>query len=75
VLFQPPPEAPPVIVKLIEPEQPSEFQSLARVLFGALGITGVMVLGALLLGILLAGLMFWVHARSGDRESETPRIT
>jgi hypothetical protein len=65
VFFQPPPEsAPPVIVKLIEPEKPSELQGLADVLIGALGVTGALVLGALLMGVLLAGLMFWVRSRS-----------
>jgi hypothetical protein len=64
VFLQPPQSPPPVIVKLIPPKEPSQFQQLADVLFGALGITGVLVLGAVLLGLLVAGVMFWVRSRS-----------
>ncbi len=72
MLFQPPDSSPPVIVKLIKPEEHSEFQQLADVLFGALGLTGVLVLGALLLGVLGAAVIFWIRSRRDDQGSDDP---
>jgi hypothetical protein len=71
VLFQPD-SAPPVIVKLVTPEERSEFQQLSDILFGALGLTGMIILGALLLGVVIAGVMFWLRSRREPGSGETP---
>jgi hypothetical protein len=54
----------PIVVKIIPPEQKSELSSLADVLLGSLGLTGIIVLAALLMGALMAAVMFWVRSRS-----------
>ena len=52
----------PVIVKIVEsPRNPA---GLSEVVFGALGLTGVIVLLALLLGLAFAGVLFWLRSRS-----------
>jgi hypothetical protein len=61
-LLQSPSQPPPVIVKIVEP--PSDPTGLADVLLGALGLTGVLILGALLLGLVTAGVLFLIHRRS-----------
>ena len=55
--------APPIIVKIIQPEPKSDLEGLSDVLLGSLGLTGVITLAALLLGAALAGVMFWVRSR------------
>jgi hypothetical protein len=52
-------QAPPIIVKLIEPRK----DTLYDVLFGALGLTGVLVLLALLAAIAFGALLFWIRRR------------
>jgi hypothetical protein len=49
----------PVIVKLIPPKE----DSLADVLVGALGVTGVMVVIALVAAVVFAAVLFWVRSR------------
>jgi hypothetical protein len=49
----------PIIVKLVEPHQ----TSVADVLIGALGITGVLVVIAAVAGVLVGGLIFWIRTR------------
>ena len=63
-LQNPPPPAPPIIVKIVQPEQKSDLEGLSDVLLGSLGITGVITLGALLLGVLMACVMFWLRSRA-----------
>jgi len=46
----------PIIVKIVEP--PHDPTGIAGVLVGALGLTGVIVLGAVLFGIAFAGALF-----------------
>jgi hypothetical protein len=50
----------PIIVKLAPKRDPT---GLADVLLGALGLTGVLVLGALLLGAAFAGILFFIRSR------------
>jgi hypothetical protein len=52
----------PIIVRIIDP--PPDIAGLADVLLGALGITGVIVLGAVVFGLGLAGLLFWFRSRA-----------
>jgi hypothetical protein len=52
----------PIIVKLIDP--PSDISGLADVLLGALGITGIIVVGALVVGVGFAGVLFWIRSRA-----------
>jgi hypothetical protein len=59
--FQPPNNEP-IIVKLIDP--PSDISGLADVLLGALGITGVIVVGALVVGVGFAGVLYWLRSRT-----------
>ena len=58
----PPKDAPPVIVKIIEP--PSDPYGLADVLLGVVRLTGVYVLIAIGLGALFAYALFWYRSRS-----------
>ena len=64
VFFQPPENPAPFIVKLVEPEKPTQWQRLSGVLLGSLGVTGVIVLGALVFGTILALVLFWIRSRS-----------
>jgi hypothetical protein len=50
----------PIIVKLAPKRDPT---GLADVLLGALGLTGVLVLGAILLGAAFAGILFLLRSR------------
>jgi hypothetical protein len=64
VVLQSPGGTTPFIVKLVEPEQPSQWQRLSGVLLGSLGVTGVIVVGALVLGAVLAIAMYWMRSRA-----------
>jgi len=55
------PEPPPIIVKLIEPND--DPIGLANVVIGALGLSGALAVCAILLGVLLAGVLFLVRSR------------
>ena len=59
-MIQAPPE--PVIVKIIEPNK--DLAGLEEVLFGSLGLTGVLVLLSVVAAVLFAGLLFWFRSRS-----------
>ena len=63
-MIQPPPPTPtsPIIVKIVEPKE----QSLYDVMFGALGLTGVLVLASVVAAVILAALLFWIRSRSND---------
>jgi hypothetical protein len=52
----------PIIVKILEPE--SEMRGLADVLIGALGLTGLLMLGAILAAGVFAGVLFWIRSRA-----------
>lgn len=54
-------ETPPIIVKLVEPN--NDPIGLADVVIGALGLSGAMAVCAILLGVLLAGVLFFVRSR------------
>jgi hypothetical protein len=54
-------EPPPIIVKLIEPD--NDPIGLANVVIGALGLSGALAVCAILLGFLLAGVLFLVRSR------------
>ncbi len=60
MILQAPPE--PVIVKIIEPNK--DLAGLEDVLFGSLGLTGVLVLLSIVAAVLFAGLLFWFRSRS-----------
>ena len=49
----------PIIVRIVEPKE----KSLYDVLFGALGVTGVMVLISILAAVVFAAVLFWVRSR------------
>jgi hypothetical protein len=66
------PPAPPIIVKIIQPEAKSDLEGLSDILLGSLGLTGIITLGALLLGVVMAGVMFWVRSRSASRDGGGP---
>jgi hypothetical protein len=50
----------PIIVRLAPKKDPT---GLADVLLGALGLTGVLVVGAILLGAAFAGILFLLRSR------------
>jgi hypothetical protein len=52
----------PVVVKIIEPEK-SELTTLADVLLGSLGLTGVLVLASIVAAGVFAGILFWFRSR------------
>ena len=57
----PPPK--PIIVDIAERET-SDLAGLAAVLWGSLGLTGVLVLGSVLAAVVFAGVLFWVRSRA-----------
>jgi hypothetical protein len=60
----------PIIVQVVQ--QPVESTTVADVLLGALGLTGVMVLAAIVLGALLGGaLIGWKHWRARPEDGGT----
>lgn len=54
----------PVLVKIIDPPN-KDLVGLADVLFGSLGLTGVLVLLAIVAALVFAGVLFWIRSRSG----------
>ena len=52
----------PIIARIVEPKQ----ESLYEVLFGALGLTGVLALASVVMAIVFAAILFWVRSRSRD---------
>ena len=63
----------PIIVKVVEP--PAHETSLAEVVFGALGLVGVLLLAAALLGAVLGGLLIAYHkwrVRTGRDKGPDP---
>ena len=58
---QQPPD--PIIVDITKPPE-SELRGLADILIGALGLTGLLMLGAILAAGLFAGVLFWVRSRA-----------
>jgi hypothetical protein len=59
-------QAPPdgLVVKIIQP--PSDVEGLADVLVGALGLTGMFVLGAVLLALVFAGGLYLFRFKFGE---------
>ena len=55
-------QSPPIIVKLVEPKAAPT--SVADILIGALGLSGVLFLAAVALGVLMAGLLFLARSRN-----------
>jgi hypothetical protein len=51
--------ASPIIVKLLEPKP----ESLYDVMFGALGLTGVLALASVVAALVLGAVLFWVRSR------------
>jgi hypothetical protein len=56
-----PKDPPPIIVKLIEPN--NDPIGLADVVIGALGLSGALAVCAILLGVVVAGVLFLVRSR------------
>ena len=52
----------PIIVKIVEPKS----ESLYDVLYGALGLTGVLTLASVLAAVLLGAALFWIRSRSNN---------
>jgi hypothetical protein len=69
-------QADPIIVHVVQ--QPVESTTVADVLLGAIGLTGVMVLAALLLGALLGGALIglkaWRHRLNPDGPADPDTI-
>jgi hypothetical protein len=61
VLAQQPPS--PIIVDIGETKK-SEVEGLSDVLIGALGLTGLLMLGAIIAAAAFAGVLFWIRSRS-----------
>jgi hypothetical protein len=49
----------PIIVKIVEPKP----ESLYDVLFGALGLTGVLALASVVAAVMLGAALFWLRSR------------
>ena len=62
-LQTPGPQTDPIIVNIVEPEKP-DLVGLADVLWGSLGLTGVLVLASLVAAVVFAGVLFWVRSRA-----------
>jgi hypothetical protein len=55
----------PIIVKIVAPpSDTSGMGELGRVIVGALGLTGAVIVVAFLAGVVVAGVLFWVRSRS-----------
>jgi hypothetical protein len=54
-------QAPPIIVKLIEP--PHDPTGVGAAILAALGLTGVITLAAVTLGLIIGALIFWIRSR------------
>lgn len=54
-----PQPASPIIVKIVEPKA----DSLYDVLFGALGLTGVLALASIIAAVIFAAILLWVRSR------------
>lgn len=52
----------PLIVKIIEPNE--DLIGLSEVLWGSLGLTGVLVLLSVIAAVVFAGLLFWLRSRA-----------
>jgi len=52
----------PVVVTITDPEK-SDLASLADVLLGSLGLTGLLVLASVLAACVFAGVLFWLRSR------------
>ena len=52
----------PIIVKIVEPKS----ESLYDVLYGALGLTGVLTLASVVAAVLLGAALFWVRSRANN---------
>ena len=52
-------QAPPIIVRLIEPRK----DTLYDVLFGALGLTGILALLSVVAAVAFGALLFWIRRR------------
>jgi uncharacterized protein YacL len=69
----------PIIVRIIE--QPVKETSIGDVIFGSLGLVGILLVSALLLGLLLGGILIGVkrlRARDGldaEGDAESLRVT
>jgi hypothetical protein len=69
----------PIMVRVVE--QPVHETTISDVVFGSIGLVGVLLLAALLLGVLLGGGLILVKrltARDGldaQRDAETLRVT
>ena len=69
----------PIIVRVIE--QPVDETTIADVIFGSLGLVGVMLLAALLLGLLLGGglvvykRLFAKDGLDAEKDAESLRVT
>ena len=52
----------PIIVKIVEPKE----ETIYDVLYGALGLTGVMVLIAIAAALVFGAVLFWFRSRSRE---------
>ena len=65
----------PIIARIVEPKE----KTIYDVVYGSLGLAGVMVVLAVLAAVIFAGLLFWIRSRSEtvhlhvDTTAETPR--
>jgi ABC-type phosphate transport system permease subunit len=63
----------PFIINL--PQQPAEHSSLADVVVGSLGITGLLVLTALVLGVVVAFVLVQWHRRHPPDRDHMPSVS
>jgi hypothetical protein len=66
-------EPPPVIVRIIPPEEVSELGGLADVLLGSLGLAGAFMFVAVVLAGIFAGLLFAWRWWRGPQEPDEPQ--
>lgn len=69
-LLQPAQPVTPVIIRVVE--QPSKEISVADILMGSVGITGMFLLGALLLGFVLGGLFILFRRWRESHDESAP---
>jgi hypothetical protein len=64
-------QAPPIMVQVVE--KPIEGTSVADVLLGAIGLTGVLIALAVLLGLALGGVIILYKRHAERRRTDGPR--
>jgi uncharacterized membrane protein YkvI len=54
----------PIIVKIVQPEDPTGLSQLAHVIYNVFGLVGVIIILVCILGLGVGSFLFWIRRRS-----------